>query len=235
MIIAYKNKIDNITASSENPSYPIINALNVHLSKYWKSVGNNEWVKISYDSATNVDSVFIGGSNVTTNIILEGNDTDSWSSPSFTTTLIKDDGIQYKTEIGESYKYWRLVINDSTIDVIKIGNIMFDDNHLFANPLYSFNENRIDTSVIDYSASGQTYGDIGYIYRVLEMNYPIIDKDEKDLLIDIMETTHKVVPIYVLFNNDYPPLYCVIAEDIVYTHLKKLNMWTCKMILREVF
>ncbi|MCP3683375.1 MAG: hypothetical protein GY861_11860, partial [bacterium] len=105
MKILYDNiiKTATITSSSEASDYEWDTALNdIRLSRVGRTTGDSsEWLKFAFDTVQAVDYVAILGHNLSEDavITLQGNNIDSWVSPSFSEQVsLADTGNFYSTK-----------------------------------------------------------------------------------------------------------------------------------------
>lgn len=104
------------SSSSEDPVYPLSNMKDLDPIKKSKILAN---VIFDFSTSTSIASLYLQGCNFQ-NFTLEGNDTNSWDSPSYSTDLTITKGIlgnRYGLfEIIFNYRYARLIITDLTFD-----------------------------------------------------------------------------------------------------------------------
>ncbi len=96
-------KSSTITSSSEESDYPWDAALNdIRLVRTGRTTGaTSEWLKFAFSTVQTVDYAAILNHNLSEDAIitLEGNNTDSWGSPSFSEVIsISDTGNLYSTK-----------------------------------------------------------------------------------------------------------------------------------------
>ena len=142
-------------------------------------------------------------------ITLEGNETDSWSSPSYTTTLTYDDEVIYKqSDDGlhtEPLRYWRVKINDQNpLGYIEVGIVYLGDYTEFENgkALFPLESSFIDRSKTVYSEGGQTFSDIEEVSQKFDVSWKFLSKDEIETFKEKFDEfgTHK--PFFVVFDKN---------------------------------
>ena len=245
MKLAYNNIFDEITIniSSENPDFPAVNLQNPHLAKYWRGTGASTETITFITSTLNPTCAFLAGTNLTNSAVvkIQGNNTDSWSTPNVDIVMELNKGVyySYSNELT-AQDYWRFEISDTgnPDGYIQAGRAWIGASIEVLGPYTSFVEKRINTSISEISNSGQVYGNINYKYKTYEMAYPYWDNTEKDNIEDFADTVNKSQPFFTQFVNDancvLGPLYCIMTNDMEFTHLKTLDIWASKINFREV-
>jgi hypothetical protein len=130
-----------LTANSEVATLPAENAQDPLVDNVYRSTGDTaEWLKFNLGSAKSLNNVALINHNLTTsasNIIVEGNGSDSWATPTFSQTFSAwetgetDSGL--KTIVRNiflsstpSLQWWRIRLEDPTNPdgYIEIGRVM---------------------------------------------------------------------------------------------------------------
>jgi len=248
-----------ISVSSENPLYDFDTALNdSRLSRYGKTVDvNDEWIKFTYAAAIDVDVVGIFENNFMpgATVKIQANATDVWISPSIdqALTYTKDDkasidlgrdvGIwSYQFSSTESYKYWRLSVDDPTNPdgYIKIGFIFTDES--LDMPGMSVNQTFpiVSNSTVMFSTSGQAYGLKKLQINTASFNFPVITTAQKKEMEVFYYNTDLINPYMILvWENSLDvqrPLYAVTTKlpEFYRVEVSGGVAWTCSKEIREV-
>ena len=197
----------SITANSASVNYPVSNLVDSRLTRVFKT-SSNTTAEVVFDagSAVDVTSVVIANHNISagvTTLKLQGNSSDSWSSPAFETSLTHNSGIIYKDFAKETYRYWRIQIIDASNSdgYIEIGRAWIGEN--FTTPAISptVSHSRMSSSVKSISISGQSYMDTRYFYSTISVSFPKITHTEKANLITQFETIDIGKPFFVTFDE----------------------------------
>lgn len=215
----YDNHILNatITSSTEETGYEWDTALNdSRLSRYGRTTSKTtQWLKFAFGAAVDMTYIAILAHNFTNSatIVLEGNATDSWGSPSFQETLTIADTIISNYTLS-SYKYWRITMTDpsNTNDYLQIGNVFLGEHLQWPGMLPTQALPISSTSLGQKSQTRQLYGDIGILYNTARISFPVIDFDEYTNINTFIIAMDIITPfILLLWESDldeYPPLYC---------------------------
>lgn len=241
MIIGYDNLVDNATlsASSEAAGYFVSNIKEQQLSKVWKSTsGSGQWILIDFGSAQSVKGVFVAGHNLLSGstIKIQANSSDDWTSPPVDESLTYGE-ICYKLfSSAQSYRYWRVYLDDSSLSEISVGRVFLGDLLELGDIVKAeFPETIKRTDKIQYSISGEVFGDIGVDYRLFVFALPHIDSTEKANIETMYETVGKYKPVFMAYFDDitgYGIYYVVLNDDISFNHIIE-NIWNCNIAFRE--
>jgi hypothetical protein len=144
------------------------------------------------------------------------------------------------TDAGE-YRHAKLSLSDpnNADNYIEIGR-------LFLGPYYQvdkgfrkdFTASLINGSREQVSPTGQSYGDKGVTLRRYSLAFDYWNRTAKAAIDAIMEDVGKWQPIIALLDEDnqlagqLPPLYCVIPEDVSYTH-RHNYIWRGNLVFEE--
>lgn len=233
MRILYNNKFLStfgLTASSSFAGFSTANLLDYHLSKYFKFNANSGTIVIDCLTAINLKNIYLLGTNLTSNgsILIEANSENSWSTPAYSASgTIYSNGSAGIMDIDKTYRYWRISIEDTSVTHLQVGYLFSGINLQLPalDPLIEFSYNT--NSSVDYSISGQSYGDRGIEYfsstfnfpQVADFNLQINDKaiaTREDILV-FWSVNLGVVPIVLIpFDNSldkYPPIIGLVDQD----------------------
>ena len=216
MRLLWENLISNttLTASSVKSGYSVESLKDYHLSKAFAFDGNNGNVVIDFGLAVSIKDFALMGVNITGSgtVTLEGNDTDSWGAPSYSTSITKTGNSFIVQDIDESYRYWRVAVADSSITNVSLGYMYFGSDHLQLpgmDPAISLNY--ANSTSLSFSASGQTYADKGFDYFASAFKFPII-KDYASKIDGISVATREDILEFWYTNSGATPIILLIAE-----------------------
>lgn len=209
----------SLTASTTNAQYPVSNITDARRTKTYRSTSNSDNIVIDLGSTEDVDHFAIvdnwqNGFGVTA-ITIEGNGTDSWGAPAFSTTVTLDNtfGVAVK-DFGstQSYRFWRIVMT-STLGYCEIANMFLGlDSTISTNGVgYNWSYTNRDLAKISTNRYGQKFiDDIGTQKDLSNLQFQVLDKDEMDVLFGVYDANRTVKPFFVYFpletdslsNND---------------------------------
>jgi hypothetical protein len=207
-----------ITASTENAQYPASNIQDDRRTKSFRSTSNTDNLVFDLGSSQAVDHFAIvanwqNGFGVST-LTLEGNATDSWGSPAFTTTITMDTtfDVGIKSFTSESHRFWRLVMT-STLGYCEVSNIFIGTaDQVTTNGVgYGWAYTNKDLKRTSTNRYGQEFiDDITTRKELNNLKFQIMDKTEVDTIFNAYDNVRTVKPVYVyfpletdsLFNND---------------------------------
>ena len=218
-----------ITASSQQANFAVSNLVNPFRSKVWRSTGcASEWVTFDFATAVQVDTCCLfwskeNGPKLTTaaTITLQGNATNSWSSPAFSTSLSVNNTYSiasYFTANGtnQTYRYWRITIADplNGFGYVELGVAFMGVSVALPNTSNGFKYSLTDLSNVITTAFGHRYVDKYPLMAQLDFSYPNID----DATISLLENSFRsrgssgpvlfaVDPTAAVYNKDHFILY----------------------------
>ena len=249
-----------ITASSENPNLTFSDALTDRtLARVGRTASvSAQWVKLSFSSAVDVDTVAIFGNNFTSGatVKIQGNATDSWGSPSIDQALTftkdgrksnnlgRDVGVwTHQFSSTESYQYWRIYVDDSsnTDGYLDIGFLFLDENYDF--PGMSVNQifKRETTSEPAFTTSQQIIGLKRTQYNGASFNFPLVTEAEKTTIDTFFNKSDIVIPFCMFVWEDslsiQRPLYVVNTKLPEWKRVEMASevLWTFSQEIVEVF
>lgn len=230
MRILFDNLIEtaSITASSEDASFVLSNLLNPHLTKLFKFTGNSESLTLDLGSAENIRGV-VFDTNLTysATVTVEGNSTNSFTSPPYSqSATILDDG-RVVLFLDETYRYWKISFEDTSLTTITLKYGFIGDYTQMPpiDPDIDFEYGT--TSRVEFSQTGQTYGFKGFEVFRSSFSFPnIVDYTReidgsniatKSELLILWRVVENIKPFYlVIFENsmdDIPPILGVFDQD----------------------
>lgn len=240
MNISYINNYDNqtLTFSSQVTGFEATNVQAIHLSIYWKTTSNTGQWLVANGTMT-PECAYVYSTNLTDDAVvkIQGNDTDSWSSPNVDITLVKGDNNTWSTtKTMTQQDYWRFYIDDPTnaVDYIEIGRVSLGPLLQVEGPFIKFKENQIDTSATTLSISGQVYADIGYKFKSYSLTYPWWNATEKDGVTAFADTVHKSQPFFISFG-EIGPLYCILTNNLEFDHIMDQSIWSSRLDFVQTF
>lgn len=219
MIIAYDNKYSTATlsATNENPVYPIENTQDIRLSRLFKSIDVTSVITVNLGSSLPVSAVFIANHDILTGatITIKGHTSSDFTTPDYSSTITWRAGMMYKLITGYSKQFWQISITNSAN--FKIGGIFFGTYATITNTFsHVLSDQTEDTTEVFTSLSGQTYTDVGYEYRVYDLNFPYFQIADKTALNAILTAVRKR-PVYIMLDEasvaEFEPLYCTITKN----------------------
>lgn len=254
MKIFYNNKIyDSIlTPSSSFIGQNVENLKVPQLAKTFTFNGNDESLVVDLENVENIKSFIVDRGNLTPSAVLtlEANTTGDWSAPAFTIPLIETESSYYNL-FDESYRWWRLRIDDSTITNVTIGFIHMTETVLQMpgiDPEVDLEYNT--TSESSFSVSGQVFGNTNYGYLQTAFEFPMIYETSipgpKGIMVagrkgvlDLWKTVENNKPFWVFLweNNldEYAPVFCVLNQSSLIMNKKERGRYYSTIItLREV-
>lgn len=248
MIALVDNKIigSTITALTENPDYDFTTSFNDdRLSRVGRTVDDNAQTFI-FDllTAQAISKLMIKSHNLTSSaaITLEGNATNAWTAPTYTTAVTYNADYIYK-DLGsaQTFRYWRLSISDASNPdgYIEISKVYLGGFVQFPNMRKDQKIPVASTSQSSFSASGQVYGNFGYTYRYGTINFYNITNTERQAINTAFGTIDKVKPFYLLiWESDLlleSPVYCVLTADLIFSRIDVIGLkWELPLSFREV-
>jgi hypothetical protein len=222
MIIYNDLKSDSatLTVDDELSNYPVENIQDSRLSRIFKNSSLESAIVFDMGEDVSVDCIAILSHNFSENatITLQGNDSDSWTSPAFEQDITYSSGnitLEYTTQ---TYRYFRLYINDSTNSdgYIQLSRVIIGEYYQPPGILAEAEDSLIDASVKTMSKSGQSYTDLRYKARSMSFNFPIVGTYEKTEMMAVFETLGQATATIFVFGEiglDISSLYATINQD----------------------
>lgn len=178
-------------------------------------ISTSEWLKWDFGISTNPKAfVLIGPRNkpikITPSAILtlQGNETDTWDSPTYEQTLTYNDQaiiLMNKTGIHtEALRYWRLLIEDNAnslgfveIGAVYLGNILETTRGAAQFP---FRSKYVDRSNTVFSEGGQTFSDIREKTQEFDLEWfglTVSECEQFDALFNEVGTS---IPFFIVYD-----------------------------------
>ena len=247
MRLIWDNEIDSytITANSEATGYAVENIQDFQLTKVYRSTGDSdEWVKLDVGSGNTINPTVAGivAHNLTNGgtYKIQGNATDSWVSPTVDETITHASGIMLEFFSGSALRYWRFHFADASNpdEYIEVGRLFLATYLTPTDTAHTnFPYELMDTSSVQESITGQTFGDEGVVFRLYRFNFPYWDNTTRTNIKTMYEDVKTVKPIILVPDeNDLtslPPDYVRIDGSVTANH-KIGYTWNGDMAFREV-
>ena len=248
MRIFWDNEINEdatLSVSSNEAANPKRFLYDSYLSNFWLATGNtSEYVQIDAGSGNTIDvnAVGIAGHNLTSGatIKIQGNATDSWTSPSLDETITwQADTIMHFRASTAQYRYFRLSLADSgNSSNIQIGHLFFGT--YLQMPGFSSNvqiqENYEATRNIN--RAGGVKGSMDYYYRTVNVRFVDMTNSKRNDILTMMRSVYNYKPIYcAVWENDLtfePPIYGVISGTAIQSLKSRGTTFTFPLQIREV-
>jgi hypothetical protein len=237
--IAYDNLIDSATAPTaltEDILYPIENVQNQRLAKKYRTTDlTAQTVVVDLASAQDVDTIAVLEHNMTasSSTTIEAHTADSWTSPSFTTTLTYNSGpiLKYLSS-AESYRYWRFTFDDqtNTDGYIAMGRLWLG-TYLTIDPssLLNFSVTKKRSDTVTYGRDRQKYATEGVGWRSFRLSFPRSSQAMVESLLTMIDTVgaHGSV-IFSNFDTDrsytiVEPCYCSVVGEVTFRHTRRMR------------
>jgi len=234
-----------ISALTENPYYLLDTGLkDSRLSRVGRTIDDAaQWIKFDLGSAASVTNIIINNHNLTAGatVVLEGNATDVWTSPTVSETLTVADVI-YKAFTGASLQYWRITLDDASNPdaYLEVGSVFLGT----ALTLPGFNPDgslfTTSSSSKSLSLTRQMYAQRRQAFKIAEISFPAFSTSDCTAIKTWLDTVDVVDPFYVLiWENEptkQPPVYMALDE---YPAITKRDAdgesYSMKIKLGEVF
>ncbi len=248
MRIIWDNEIDKHTLAfnSEQSAYPTGNIQDYQLTKKYRSIGDaDEWIIIDAGAGNTIIASCAGiiAHNLTSGAVCKiqaHEDNTHWGDPTVNETFTNDTGIMTKYFTEASQRFWRFHFADATNpdEYIEIGRLEFGT--FLQIDIYSREISIIyeDTSTVDDSLTGQSFGDPGIIRRLYYFIFPYWNNTKRKEIIVMLKDIKKVKPIILVpdeNNTDKMDIvYCRLNDNISINHIIDFQ-WNGVMAFKEVF
>jgi len=181
-------------------------------------------------------------------IKLEGNETNNWDDPTFTTTLAYDTSvIQYINANGfhtEGLRYWSLYIEDysNPQGYLEVGSLFLGDffEATRGRVQFPFSGSYIDRSPTVFSEGGQTFSDIREKSEAFTLDWYGLTVADKEQIDDLFTTYGTSIPFFIVLDPNeafsstagYYVRYVKFESPPSYS-LESPGNYACAMSLRE--
>ena len=234
---SFHNLIDDatLTPSSQVASLPASNLQNPSPTIIWRTTDkDSENLLVDLGDPQNSSLIVLLNHNLKpdANITLQANSSDSWSSPPFAQTLNWHEYLIIKYFDQALYRYWRLLISDSTNQdgYIQIGRLWIGT---FYQPTHDISRNftveHVDPSIVSYSASGTKYVTQRTPFRRLNISFQ--NTNQKAQFDEILEATKSFKDFIISIDPENSVWQTGIHDYSIYCHLENTPDW--KHILND--
>jgi len=246
MRIAYTNLVDTATAPTALTTdllYPVANLQNQRLSKRWRSTAATaQTVIVDLSAATAINTLGIVGHTFTSaaTITVDGNATDSWGSPTFTTSLTYNAGVilNYLAS-AQTFRYWRFTIDDASAasGYVEAGRLWLG-TYLTIDPssTLGFTVTKARSDTVVYGRDRQKYATEGVGWRRFSLSFPRTG----GTALTAIQTMYDAVGnhgsvIFCNFDSDrsyqlVDPCYCSIVGEIGFQHTRSMKFgWSLEL------
>ena len=248
MRIAYTNLIDAGSAPTtltEDLLYPEENLQNQRLAKRWRSTDPSaQTIVCNLGSAQAVNTIAILGHNISSaaTLTIEAHTSDSWGSPSYTTSLTYTAGAILKyLSAAQTYQYWRFTVDDgSNADgYVEVGRFWLGD-YISIDPssLYGFTVTKRRSDQVVYGRDRQKFATEGVGWRRFSFSFPRTGGTALTNVLTMIDTVgaHGSV-IFSNFDSIrtyeiVEPCLCSIVGDVTFSHAR-FQKYRYSMVLEE--
>ncbi len=246
MQMLWDNKLLNATLarSTEAPRYPVESLQDTRLSRVFRTADvSDEYVKIETEITASRLAILAHNLTSGATITLQGNNTDSWTTPAFSHTCTWKEDIILEKFTQATYSYWRLYIHDpaNTDGYIELGGLFLGTYLQLPNMSIDQEIPDVTTSEASESATGQTYGDEGYIYRNPKINFPSITHTQRGNIRTMWRSVKNVTPVITVIwanrEDIETPIYGRIdQDDLVFKRTENpVAPFSTSIKIKEVF
>lgn len=188
------------------------NVIDPQPSKKWKTTSKTgNWIKFDLGSAVNLKTLglFVFNWTSSATVKLEANATDSWGTPTYSSTLtiLTDaDGVVEKRlvfNLDQTFRWWRLTIEDAgnsdafiTLGIMQMGVYYEFDRNIRE----GFSLSRTDPSQISKTPGSYSQAQVRDRFGNASFMVPVIDNTQRD----------KLTAIFNKIGNNLP---CIIEID----------------------
>lgn len=175
-----------------------------------------EWIRWDMGISSNPQSFIMTGPrnkplkiSSTAVITLQGNETNSWASPSYEQILTYDDSVIIQTsETGlhtEALRYWRLQIQDQNpLGYIELGAAFLGDytTTTRGSVQFPFGSQYIDRTETIFSEGGQTFSEIREQSQSFSLRWSHLTIAELELFDEVFSEFGTGVPFFIHYDVD---------------------------------
>ena len=230
-----------LSATTEDSDYPVENIQDVRTKKVFRSTDDAAERIVFAGTATASYCVIINHNfSSSATIKIEGNDSDSWGSPSLSETMTYNSGMIVKSFTEATYDYWSIYVDDNNSDgYIEIG-FVFIGTYLRMPKMKR--DQSIPKSVNSYQQvgqGGQVFGGINYHYREFDVNFKFLTNTQRHNIVSMFSTVGDVTPIILIpwTDRDFENyMYAIINQKTInFERTDSQNYpWETNMKFREV-
>lgn len=216
------------TASSADSEFPVENLRSGLRSDVWRTTSvSSQSVIVDLKTTEEIDSIgvfFRANQPVTltggATIKIEGNPSSNFTTPALSTTLFLDSGSQVISHFyatAESYRYWRLTIDDpgNPYGYIEIPQLVIGNSVKFDGVARGFKWGVIDPSKSQRTPFGQKYSDVLPTRTKFSFELPIEAFDDFERAVNFYQTVGKTESFMVALDPD----------EIIWGEKDRFLMW----------
>lgn len=238
-----------ITALTENPNYLFDDAFkDTRLSRYGRTLDDASQT-IVFDlgaTAKDVYYVIIDAHNFTSGatIKIQANATNAWTAPTVDQTLTwATDRIVYKFSAKQTYRYWRLSVNDAsnTDTYLQIGKVWLSDYLQLPGMAKNQKIPLVSTASVQESDSGQSYGGKKIQYKQGNISFPYVTDAQKAQIDAVFATIDKTDPLWIIVWEDdittHPAIYSRLTTDLEWQRVEGVagRWWSLQFGFKQIF
>jgi hypothetical protein len=235
-----------ITTLAETPGY----VFNVALKDTWRSrkgrtlSKDDQTVTFDLTVATAITYFVLMDHNLTSAAVvhLQGHSSDVWTDPDVDETITIGTVLTHNFSAAETYRYWRLTIDDPTNanDYIQFSTVYLGGYIQMPYMGKDQSLKKISTSSVQDSNSGQTSGDKGYFYKSGTINFKYLSNTERLTYEAAFELIDKYIPfISIIWESSLtlePPLYTTLTTDFDFQRADNTGAyWNLTFAIKETF
>lgn len=208
-----------ITATNENALFPASNLKDSRRTKVFRSTANSCNIVFDMITTETVNSIVLvphssNGWGINTPITVEGNATNTWGAPSFSTTITTEldqiHEIAVKEFADQSYRFWRLSFTGTTIcEVSKVFIGALQEIGSSRTMDYGWQYIQDDLSIVSTNRYGQKFVDLIDDQKKMIFDINLMTKDEFDDYLTVYDYNRKSRPFFfkvdstnAITNND---------------------------------
>lgn len=178
---------------------------------------------------------------------LQGNTTNSWDAPEYSSTLTYNDEVILSTSATgfhtSNLRYWRVLVEDQNPNgYVEIGSLFIGESYepTRGAVVFPFKSSLVDLSKTQRSEGGQTFSDIYEKTESFNIEWQALTTTEVEELVSIFNTYGTAHPFFISFDSDAVfhstvnkgCRYVKFMNEPDYT-LESPNNFTLSMQLRE--
>jgi len=201
----------SVSSGGENPFYPLTNLKHRHALKTFRSSSSvTSVIVMDCQAAVTVNSFLAVASSIgtldLTAVTIEGNATDSWVSPAFSTTVSDFDYVEGKASkffTAETYRYWRLTLT-GTAAFVEVGklflgsSVSLDTNNISI----GFDFGKDDLSEVSRGRYGQVFIDEITDLETLNGQFQLLNTTEQATIQAMYDYCGKRNPVWLMVDPD---------------------------------
>jgi hypothetical protein len=230
-----------LSASNIDTNFPVSNLKNIHRSKRVRTNVGTTTLAVVFDMQTSesINTAVLlwpkeDGIRLTDSatVRIQANATNVWTSPSVNQLLTINNDYSVASHFfssDETYRYWRVVIEDSTNpwDFIELGMVWLGKSLEIENAQNGFKFSVIDQTNVISNEFGHKYMDEYPQKTRLEIAYSYLENDDIEVLENAYRTNGNRKPVLIaldpdeaVFDKDHFLLYGTMGGEFALTHVK---------------